>query len=169
MVNGVSEDLSPISIRCLSNYYHPNGLMPFGTNIRKGLLGLVPFAIGGLGYRLLVGLITSGPTTERRLAMWFRTLLPLTIWLGRGRPLNPYLRSYLIQFLLQEWKPKDLKVVPNEYFEQPGRKDFLEWSLLRCWMEVKIASLVLHYCNGPMGFYRGSPRGGTCRNHSLEL
>ncbi|OMP11007.1 RNA-dependent RNA polymerase, mitoviral [Corchorus olitorius] len=102
--------------------------------------------IGGLGYRALGRIdYKRSLTTERRLAMWFRTLLPLTIWLGRGRPLNPYLRSYLIQFLLQECKPKDLKVVPNEYFEEPGRKDFLEWSLLRSWMESWL-KLLRWYC-----------------------
>ncbi|KAL0283772.1 UNVERIFIED_CONTAM: putative mitochondrial protein [Sesamum radiatum] len=44
MVNGVSEDLSPISIRCLSNYYHPNGLMAIRNKYSERITSLVPFA-----------------------------------------------------------------------------------------------------------------------------
>ncbi|KAL0292197.1 UNVERIFIED_CONTAM: putative mitochondrial protein [Sesamum radiatum] len=95
MVNGVSEDLSPISIRCLSNYYHPNGLMAIRNKYSERITRFSTLCrIGGLGYRALGRIdYKRSLTTERRLAMWFRTLLPLTIWLGRGRPLNPYLRS----------------------------------------------------------------------------
>jgi hypothetical protein len=40
----------------------------------------------------------------------------------------------LIQYLREQLKPKDLKVVPERYFHQPGMLDFQEWSTIRRWM-----------------------------------
>lgn len=39
--------------------------------------------------------------------------LPLKLWLGRGRLLNPYLRGVLIHLLRREMRPKDL-ILPSE-------------------------------------------------------
>ncbi|KAL0294533.1 UNVERIFIED_CONTAM: hypothetical protein Sradi_6882600 [Sesamum radiatum] len=55
-----------------------------------------------------------------------------------GKPLNPYLIGLLVDYLRKEVRPKDLKVVPDDLFQQPGMKDFLEWSLLRSWMRLRL-------------------------------
>lgn len=47
----------------------------------------------------------------------------------------PYLRGFIISFLLKEMKPSDLKVAPDELFPTERVRDFLEWSLLRNWMK----------------------------------
>lgn len=57
--------------------------------------------------------------------------LPFAIWLGRDYPLSPYLRAFIINFLLKEMKPRELKVAPDELFAAEGVKDFLQWSLIR--------------------------------------
>lgn len=116
-VNGGRDDLSPILICCLANYLHPKGLFAIRTKY-----SVKPFStlcrIGGLGYKSLGRIDHSlSLTTSRRRAMWDRTLFPLELWLGRGRPLNPYLRSALVHYLLRELKQKDLPVVPDNFFE----------------------------------------------------
>ncbi|KAH7511618.1 hypothetical protein FEM48_ZijujMtG0004900 (mitochondrion) [Ziziphus jujuba var. spinosa] len=47
----------------------------------------------------------------------------------------PYLRGFIISFLLKEMKPSDLKVAPDELFPTKRVRDFLEWSFLRNWMK----------------------------------
>ena len=47
----------------------------------------------------------------------------------------PYLRGFIISFLLKEMKPSDLKVAPDELFPTERVRDVLEWSLLRNWMK----------------------------------
>ncbi|GFS28188.1 hypothetical protein Acr_15g0016270 [Actinidia rufa] len=56
-------------------------------------------------------------------------------WLGRGRPLNPYLRGLMIDYLRSVMKPKDLRLAPDEAFLTSGVKDFPEWSLVRRWVQ----------------------------------
>lgn len=49
-------------------------------------------------------------------------------------PLNPYLRGTLAHFLREKLRAKDLRVVPEHLFSQPGMRDFQEWALIRRWM-----------------------------------
>lgn len=58
----------------------------------------------------------------------------LELWLGRGLPLNPYLRGLLISILRVEMRPKELRFIPDELFIVEKVKDFLEWSTLRSWV-----------------------------------
>jgi hypothetical protein len=60
------------------------------------------------------------------------------MWLGRGRPLNPYLVGLIIDYLRGVMKAKDLKLIPDELFEVGPMKDFLEWSTLRAWMKESL-------------------------------
>jgi hypothetical protein len=46
-------------------------------------------------------------------------------WIGRGRPLNPYLRG---DFLVREMKAKELSLYPEKLFSLEGKLRFLEWS-----------------------------------------
>ena len=71
---------------------------------------------------------------QRIATMWDKTKLPLYLWLGRGRPLNPYLRGVIIAHLRVKMQPNELRLPPDNLFEMPGKKDFLEWSILRVWV-----------------------------------
>ncbi|GER51052.1 mitovirus RNA-dependent RNA polymerase [Striga asiatica] len=104
-----SVDFSPVSMRCLQNDYHPNGLfiihkeskVSLDVKERKGVIEkrFSTFCrVGGMGYKTLSRLNTSSSKTVlRRRAMWNRFVLPLELWLGRGEPLNPYYIGYLIE------------------------------------------------------------------------
>ena len=48
------------------------------------------------------------------------------LWLGRGGPLNPYLKGVIIARLRKEMRPKDLRLIPDELFIQEKVKEFLE-------------------------------------------
>lgn len=67
-------------------------------------------------------------------AMYNHTRLPVDLWLGRGRPLNPYLIGYIVNYLREKMRPKELKLMPDELFGHPAEKDFIEWSTLRSWV-----------------------------------
>lgn len=62
--------------------------------------------IGGAGYRQLARLDHyRNSHFERVLAMIRR--YPLEWWLGRGLPLNPYLKGIIIDLLRKEMRPKE--------------------------------------------------------------
>lgn len=109
-------DLSPISIKSLMNSHHPCGIM--AIHLKYGIKRFSTLAhISGAGYRVLAKLDHTGSThTERILSMWTKMSLPLELWLGRGRPLNPYLRGVIIDFLIKEMKPRDLSLPPDALF-----------------------------------------------------
>ena len=52
---------------------------------------------------------------------------------GRGAPLNPYLWAYIIHFLCEEMRTKELRLIPDDPFATEKVKDFLEWSILPSW------------------------------------
>ncbi|KAK4412067.1 hypothetical protein Salat_2973600 [Sesamum alatum] len=54
---------------------------------------------------------------------------------GRGKPLNPYLRGHIVDYLRHELRPREQKSIPEDLFEFPGQRDFLEWSMLRSWVK----------------------------------
>ena len=46
--------------------------------------------------------------------------MPFEFWLGRGKPLDPYLRGFLIWILREAYKlnqPKDLSVTPESLYK----------------------------------------------------
>ncbi|KAA8537222.1 hypothetical protein F0562_029700 [Nyssa sinensis] len=44
-------------------------------------------------------------------------------WLGRGCPLNPYLRTHIIYFLREQMRPKELRLIPDDLFANHQVKD----------------------------------------------
>jgi len=58
-----------------------------------------------IGYRSLSCLRSR--TTERRFWIFNKIRLPVSWWLGRGKPLNPYLTGLLVHILRDNLKPKD--------------------------------------------------------------
>lgn len=57
---------------------------------------------------------------------------PLYLWIGRG---NPYLRGYPFGFLRSRLKPKELKVIPEDLFDDDG-VEMLERTMVRRWMAL---------------------------------
>lgn len=59
--------------------------------------------IGGFGYRTISSLPhRQSPRIRRLLAMFTKRSMPLELWLGRGRPLNPYLKGSLVEWLRRD-------------------------------------------------------------------
>lgn len=58
---------------------------------------------------------------------------PLEFWLGRGYPLNPYLKGHLIFLLRTLLKPRELKVIPEDLMSEDDLQ-FLERTMLRHWV-----------------------------------
>lgn len=102
-MKGLSKDLSPVSIRSLLNFYH--GLMSIGHKYPCARFSTL-CRVSGAGFRQLASLDHKrNRHLERVLAMQTKTLLGpngFELWLGRGRPLNPYLRGVIIDFLRKE-------------------------------------------------------------------
>lgn len=67
-------------------------------------------------------------------AMWLKQQLPFELWLGRGKPLNPYLRGHLISICWERMKPRELKLIPEEFFGAPQVKEFSEYTQTRGWV-----------------------------------
>jgi len=137
-VNDLRKDISPISVRSLLNFYHPYGLVAIGlkhSSVRFSTL----CRVGGAGFRVLARLDHKrNKSFERVLAMQTKTLYGpdgFDLWLGRGGPLNPYLKGVIIARLRKEMRPKDLRLIPDELFIQEKVKEFLEWSTLRGWVK----------------------------------
>jgi hypothetical protein len=70
-----------------------------------------------------------------------KDFLPLEWWIGRGKPLNPYLRGFILEMLRKELKPKELRVVPNE-LTFDGEQAISEYTLLHNWMKEWLKALV---------------------------
>jgi len=98
--------------------------------------------VGGAGYRVLARLDHYRNRHDSRVyAMYTKPLAGPTLewWLGRGPTRYPYLRAYIIHFLREEMRPKELRLIPDDLFATEKVKDFLEWSILRSWMKEWLA------------------------------
>lgn len=116
IVRDASKDISPVSIKAVLNAHHPYGLYAIANKYKIKRLSTF-CRLGGAGYRTLASLPqTRSKKWKRYWSMWNKLNLPLDLWLGRGRPLNPYLRGYIIAHLRTVLKPKDLRIPPEELF-----------------------------------------------------
>nr|DAC76753.1 TPA_inf: RNA-dependent RNA polymerase [Beta vulgaris mitovirus 1] len=142
LVDGLRKDLSPISIKALANYFHPYGMYAIHTKYRFRRFSTF-CRVGGVGYKglsRLSNLAKAPRNIRRRKAMWDKaTGLPISWWLGCGKPLNPYITGFLIELLRKELKPKDLVLAPESFFEGHGAKEFQEITLVhnwvKCWLQ----------------------------------
>lgn len=48
--------------------------------------------------------------------MYTHLNLTVEIGLGRGAPLNPYLKGIIIDYLRKEMRPKELSIIPDDLF-----------------------------------------------------
>jgi len=105
--------------------------------------------IGGAGYRQLAQLDQKRSAHyERVLAVRTKTLIGqagFELWPGRGRPLNPYLWGFLVDYLRKELKTKELKLPPDELFLHRNVKDLLEYSSLRSWVKQRLKLCHFYY------------------------
>lgn len=62
--------------------------------------------------------------------------MPILYWLGRGKPLNPYLIGILVDRLRNELKPKELRVPPEKDWEMPGMAVINEKTVMHRWMKI---------------------------------
>lgn len=140
LVEKASRDLSPISIKCLLNAYHPFGLYGIGHKyLNRHKFSFSNFCrLAGVKYQSL-GRITTRPPVkvQRLLSMWWRlTKMPYKLWLGDGNILNPYVEGRLAMWLLAQVKPKDLTYPPSEQFVHGEDEEvYVERTMLRSWME----------------------------------
>lgn len=131
---GLTKDFSPVSIKSLLNPFHPYGLMSIHMTYPIKRFSTL-CRIGGFGYRTISSLPhRQSPRIRRLLAMFTKRSMPFELWLGRGRPLNPYLKGSLVEWLRRETAPKDLHLFPDEA-RLGNVGDFWEWSVLRAWVK----------------------------------
>nr|UJQ92583.1 MAG: putative RNA-dependent RNA polymerase [Mitoviridae sp.] len=137
-IRNMTKDISPVSARAFLSFFNPYGLLAIGLKYNCQRFSTLA-RIGGAGYKQLAKIDTVRNKRISRLwSMQMKALLghgQLELWLGRGRPLNPYLKWILKEKILNEMKPKDLRLTPEELYVAPKVGDFQEYSTLRGWVK----------------------------------
>lgn len=162
LVKGLSRDCSPVSLKDLMGSHHPMGIASLRMRYPQ-VPDRVLMRFQGAGYRTLARPLAKRPKKYIRLAgILAKYLLPTELWLGRGQPLNPYVKAAVVLKLVEILKPKDLKLVPDQFIPdeddivinpntgKPGKHDFnsrgfLEYSLLRGQMGLWLKYLKWYY------------------------
>jgi hypothetical protein len=141
---GLCKDLSPVSLQALMVSRSPIGI---GSLRLRYLFSMnTCLRLAGAGYR-----VRSGAPLSRR---WRRfkavcsrfefTKGHLELWLGRGKPLHPYAKGVLIQFLIERLKPKDIKLPSLDYVFE-GQLDNAEYTLTRNWLNQWLLYIRAYY------------------------
>ncbi|KAK8939187.1 hypothetical protein KSP39_PZI011505 [Platanthera zijinensis] len=104
----MSKDVSAVFVRAVCNLFSPFGVMALALRYNVSRLSTL-VRIGGGGYKTLGSLHQSScsRTVLRLKSMQLKTLLTqnsgkIELWLGRGRPLSPYLKRKLWFSLLEK-------------------------------------------------------------------
>lgn len=131
-------DLSPVSCKSLNSVSGILSLLQFADRYSITKLSVLA-RLRGFGYRVLGKLnSTSIPKLERLKAASLKPvreeLLPLEWWIGRGKPLNPYLRGIIVALVLKELAPRQLELVPEERLGDDD-KELLERMHYRNWVQ----------------------------------
>ena len=134
VVKGMSKEISPVSAKAVLNLHHPYGL--FAVANKYHIKRFSTFCrLGGAGYRTLSSLSNiKSKKWMRYWSMWNKLSLPLDLWLGRGKPLNPYLRGFIINNLRNTLRPQELRVPPDDLFFTEEQRTFQEYTQLRGWV-----------------------------------
>lgn len=132
LVKSLQKHLSPISLRCLLTVRSTLGILQLGS-----LYGVsnpnTLFRLAGAGFRT-----RSRLDSFRRSRRWERlwvvatkpghgAQLPRQWWIGRGKPLNPYLKGLLVEWLRKE--TKEIRLIPDELLFD-GEREILERTLI---------------------------------------
>lgn len=103
-VRGLSVDLSPISMKAISAFSHPFGLLALGS--RYDVSDSVLIRVYGVGFRKRARLGRPSRRVARVLSMLNRYRLPISLWLGDGLPVSPYIAADLWRSLSEKMMPK---------------------------------------------------------------
>lgn len=111
-------DLSPISLRALTMCPSTIGLCQLNHKYSMKNFSLLQ-RLAGAGYRVRAPLMSTQSKPWERLKAavgkpYGSTKLPLEWWIGRGKPLNPYLKGRIVFYLLKEFKPKEIRLFPEQ-------------------------------------------------------
>lgn len=134
----MSVDLSPISLRAPWTCKSTVSLCQVAAKYNVSSTNIL-FRLAGAGYRVRARLHS---TTSKR---WCRLKavadkpfrsgqLPLEFWLGRGNPLNPYLKAKMVVYLQKELKPKEIRLFPQELVFD-GEREIQFRTVLFNWMK----------------------------------
>lgn len=130
-------DLSPISCQALAGVRGTLSLLQFADKYNVTSLSTL-MRLRGFGYRVLGRLHSTQSRRVLRLKVASLKpvrggLLPLEWWIGRGKPLNPYLRGIIVNLIIKELKPMELTLPPSDQSSDDDRT-FLEYTLIRSWL-----------------------------------
>ncbi|KAK1592423.1 hypothetical protein Q3G72_024623 [Acer saccharum] len=130
-------DFSPISLQALHVHRTTLGLCQIQQKYNVTSLSVM-LRLGGAGYKVRAKMDHHLSKRWQRLKIVTSKLhgshsLPLEYWLGRGSPLNPYLKGTLVSHMLKAFKPKAMKPIPDR-FVFDGEKEILERTVTHNWM-----------------------------------
>jgi hypothetical protein len=131
-------DLSPVSCQSLASVQGTLSLLQFADKYKVTRLSTL-MRLRGFGYRALGRLHSTQSRRVLRLKVASLKpvrggILPLEWWIGRGKPLNPYLRGIIVSLILKELKPKELVLLPEDQSSEEDRV-FAEYTLVRNWLQ----------------------------------
>lgn len=120
--------------------------------------------VHGFGFKTISRpLSRTSKRVLRFLAVYNKGRLPTDLWIGRGKPLNPYLHGQILELLRRWMRPRELIVPPEEIFLSPVWSDFLDWTCLRSWcsewvgylkwyhtLQMSYQPTIDDYLNGPV-------------------
>lgn len=139
-VKSVQTDLSPLSMRALLTIRSTLGIVQLAQlyNIRNPN---VLFRLAGAGFRVRARLYSS-KRNKRWERLWVVSTkplhgskLPLEWWIGRGKPINPYLKGLIVYWLRNELKPKEIRLIPEELLFD-GEREILERTVIHNWIKM---------------------------------
>lgn len=147
-VDKLQKNLSPISLKALTDCRSLRGLATLREKYNIEKISVLQ-RLGGAGYRVRSRLMTTQSIKWERLKVVVSKpigskSLPLDFWLGRGYPLNPYLKAKMVTFLRREMKPKEIKIFPQD-LTFDGEREILERTVLRNWMSQWLKYVSWYY------------------------
>lgn len=132
-VYGLRCDLSPISSKVLLGFSHPvsmGSLLAQSPHLRLTSLA----RIMGASRRSVERFCHSRPKCLERLRIVYdRVRLPLDLWFGGGRPLDPYVKGCIVWSLLSALEPKQIEVPPEEMYVDEEAYILAEYTIYREW------------------------------------
>lgn len=137
-VKQMQVDLSPVSVRSLLSAFSSISITQIAVTYKLSFNLLL--RLSGAGYRVRArqnSLLARKWERLRAIQSKLTTQtneLPITFWLGRGLPLNPYVRGKIVHLLRDEYKPKEIRLPPNGLMFE-GEIEICERTVLYGWMK----------------------------------
>jgi hypothetical protein len=143
----ITKDLSPVSMKAILITRSSLGLCALADHYKVSKNTL--FRLAGAGFRVRSSLPHKRSRKWDRL--WVASNKPpldssilVSLWLGKGNLLNPYLKGIIWRRLLKALKPKQLVLPPPEVVFD-GESAILEYTLYHNWVKSWLRWL-LWYC-----------------------